>query len=178
MDDTMNDENKSETTEQTSASGETLEQRLEAVKAERDDYLDKWTRSRADLENYRKRILKEMEEDRKYAPLPLLKSLLPALDGLDRALQSAKQTRNVDELLAGLEMVVKQFETSLQNVGVQSVQALGQPFDPHLHEAIQQQPTNDFPPMTVVNDVERGYVLHDRVVRPSKVIVSSEPKSE
>lgn len=157
-------------------SGESLEERLEAVKAERDDYQDKWARARADLENYRKRILKEMEEDRKYAPLSLLRGLLPALDGLDRALRSAKQTKNSQELIAGIELVVKQFEAALANVGVQTVAAVGQPFDPNLHEAIQQQPSADYPPMTVVDDVERGYLLHDRVVRPSKVIVSSAPQ--
>ncbi len=155
---------------------ETLEQRHQAVIAERDDYLDKWTRSRAELENYRKRIQKEMDEDRKYAVLPLLRGLLTPLDNLDRAIQSAKQSKNVDELLTGIEMVVKQFETALTNAGVTTIQSTGQPFDPNQHEAIQQVPSADQPPMTVLQDVERGYVLHDRVVRPSKVIVSSAPQ--
>ncbi len=155
------------------AAAESLEERLEAVKAERDDFQDKWARARADLENYRKRILKEMEEDRKYAPLSFVRAFLPALDGLDRALRSAKQTKNAEELIQGIELVVKQFDAALAGVGVQSVAAVGQPFDPNLHEAIQQRPTADHPPMTVVDDVERGYLLHDRVVRPSKVIVSS-----
>lgn len=89
----MSDSNSQQSEQTTSASGETLEQRLQSLVAERDDYMDKWTRARADLENYRKRIQKEMEEDRKYAALPLLRSMLPALDGLDRALRSAKQDR-------------------------------------------------------------------------------------
>lgn len=160
----------------TAASGETLEQRLAAMIAERDDYMDKWARARADLENYRKRIQKEMEEDRKYAALPLLRGLLPALDGLDRALRSAKQSKNADELITGIELVVKQFESALAGAGVQTVGAVGRPFDPNQHEAIQQRPSADHPPMTVLDDVERGYLLHDRVVRPSKVIVSSAPQ--
>ena len=90
---------------------------------------------------------------------------------------SAKQSKNADELIAGIELVVKQFEAALANFGVQPIVAAGQPFDPHLHEAIQQVPTADHPPLTVVQDVERGYVLHDRVVRPSKVIVSTAPPS-
>lgn len=155
------------------ADAESLEERLEAVKAERDDYHDKWVRARADLENYRKRILKEMDEDRKYAPLSFVRGFLPALDGLERALRSAKQTKNAEELIVGIELVVKQFDAALVNVGVQAVEAVGQPFDPNLHEAIQQRPSAEHPPMTVVDDVERGYVLHDRVVRPSKVIVSA-----
>jgi molecular chaperone GrpE len=160
------------------ASDENLEQRLQAVTAERDDYRDKWARARADLDNYRKRIQKEIEEDRKYAPLPMLKRLLPALDGLDRALKSAKQSRNADELIAGIELVAKEFEAALASVGAQAIAAVGQPFDPHLHEAIQQVPTDEHPPMTVVEDVERGYLLHDRVVRPTKVVVSTAPPPE
>jgi len=155
---------------------ETLEERLQAMIAERDDYMDKWARARADLDNYRKRIQKEMDEERKYAVSPLLRGLLMPLDGLDRALQSANQSKNIDELLVGLELVVKQFASALTNVGVTAIEAVGQPFDPNRHEAIQQVPTADHPPMTVVNDVERGYLLHDRVVRPSKVIVSSAPQ--
>lgn len=155
---------------------ETLEQRLQAVIAERDDYMDKWTRARADLENYRKRIQKEMDEDRKYAAMPFLRGMLPGFDGLDRALRSAKQTKNAQELITGIELVVKQFESALAGTGVQTVQAVGQPFDPNQHEAIQQRPSADHPPMTVLDDVERGYLLHDRVVRPSKVIVSSAPQ--
>lgn len=153
-----------------------LEQQLQTMIAERDEFQDKFARARADLENYRKRIQREMEEDRKYAALPLLKGMLPALDGLDRALNSAKQSKNVDELITGIEMVVKQFEAALKAVGVQPVQATGEPFDPHVHEAIQQLPSAEYPPLTVIDDVERGYLLHDRVVRPSKVIVSSAPQ--
>src|SRR4051794_10361939 len=98
---------------------ESLEARLQAVIAERDDYMEKWLRARADLENYRKRMQKELEEDRKYAALPLLRGLLPALDGLERALRSAKQSKNADELITGIEMVAKQFEAALANVGAQ-----------------------------------------------------------
>ena len=153
--------------------GETLEQQLQTALAERDDYLDKWTRARADLENYRRRVQKEMDDDRKYAPLSLLKGVLPALDGLDRALRAAKQSLNAEELITGIEMVVKQFDAALGQAGVKPVAAVGLPFDPNLHEAIQQRPSADYPAMTVVDDVERGYTLFDRVVRPSKVIVSS-----
>ncbi len=162
--------------EETAASGETLEQRLEAVIAERNDYQDKWARARADLENYRKRIQKEMEEDRKYASLPLLRGLLSPLDNLNRAITAAKQSHNVEELIKGIELVVKQFDAALSSVGATPIQAAGQPFDPNLHEAIQQRPSAEYPPMTVLDDVERGYQLHDRVVRPSKVIVSSAPQ--
>lgn len=146
---------------------------LQTAIAERDDYKDKWARARADLDNYRKRIQKELDEDRKYAAMPILKAMLPGLDGLQRALKAAATSNNVDELIAGVEMVAKQFDAALAGLGVQPINAVGQPFDPHQHEAITQRPSADHPPMTVLDDVERGYTLHDRIVRPSKVIVSA-----
>jgi molecular chaperone GrpE len=145
---------------------------LEAL-AERDDYKDKWARARADLENYRKRMQREMEEDRKYAAAPMLRALLPGLDGLQRAIKAAGAAKSADELIAGVEMVAKQFDAELAQVGVKPIDAVGRPFDPNLHEAISQRPSPDHPPMTVLDEVERGYTLHDRVVRPTKVIVSS-----
>jgi molecular chaperone GrpE len=162
------------TPEPEAAGGETD---LQAVIAERDDLKDKWARARAELDNYRKRVQRELEEDRKYAAAPLLQAILPGLDGLQRALKAASAARNADELIAGVEMVVKQFDVALANVGIRPIAAVGQPFDPHLHEAISQRPDAEHPPMTVVEEVERGYLLHDRVVRPSKVVVSSSPSS-
>lgn len=148
---------------------------LQAALAERDDYKDKWTRARADLENYRKRLQREMEEDRKFAAVPIVHALLPGLDGLQRAIKAAAASKNADELMAGVEMVAKQFDAALTNLGVQPIPAVGEPFDPHVHEAISQRPDAQHPPMTVVDEVERGYTLHDRVIRPSKVVVSAPP---
>lgn len=150
----------------------TLEEQLNAALAERDQFKDKWARALADLENYRRRVQREMEEDRKYAALPMLKSLLPAFDGFDRALQAASVSKNTDELIKGIKMTVKQLETALNGFGAKFIPAVGLPFDPNMHEAISQVPSAEHPPMTVLHDVERGYMLHDRVVRPSKVIVA------
>ena len=146
---------------------------LAAALAERDDYKDKWARARADLENYRKRIQREMDEDRKFAAAPAVKAFLPGLDGLQRALKAAAALKNADELIAGVDMVAKQFEVALANVGVKPIASVGQPFDPHVHEAISHRPDPDHPPMTVLEEVERGYTLHERVLRPAKVVVSS-----
>ena len=150
----------------------TLPEQLQAALAERDEYKDNWARSKADLDNFRKRVYREMDDERKYQSLPLLKSLLPAFDGLDRAVFAASKSKNFDDLLNGVQMTIKQIESAITGHGVRSIVAEGQSFDPNLHEAISQLPTSDYPPMTVLNDVERGYMLHDRVVRPSKVIVS------
>ena len=129
----------------------------------------------ADHDNYRRRVQREADEDRKYAALPLLKTLLPAFDGLDRAVFAAAQSKNADELIGGVQLTIKQLETALNGFGAKSIAALGQPFDPNQHEAISQAPSAEYPPMTVLHDIERGYMLHDRVVRPSKVIVSVAP---
>lgn len=152
-----------------------MDSTIQTLTAERDDFRDKWARARADLDNYRKRIQREMEDDRKFAATPIVKALLPGLDGLQRALKAASASKSVDELIAGIEMVVKQFDSALVGLGVQPIVAVGQPFDPNLHEAIAQVPNADHPPMTVIDDIERGYTLHERIVRPSKVIVSAAP---
>jgi molecular chaperone GrpE len=148
---------------------------LQAALAERDDYKDKWARARADLENYRKRVQKELDDERKFGSVQLLKSLLPGFDGLQRAVKAAETSRNADELIAGVDLVCKQLDAALTAAGVQTIPAVGQPFDPNVHEAIAQQPSADAPPMTVLMEVERGYTLHDRVVRPTKVIVAATP---
>lgn len=159
--------------DETTTEGESLEAQLQQALTERDEYKDKWARAMADLDNFRRRIQREMEEDRKYLALPLLKALLPGLDGLDRTLTAAETSKNADDLITGVKMVQKQFESSLGQFGVQPIAAVGLEFDPNIHEAITQMPSADHPPMTVLQDVEKGYLLHDRVVRPSKVIVAS-----
>jgi molecular chaperone GrpE len=156
-------------------SGQTTKEQLQAAITDRDKYKDHWARAMADLDNFRKRVYREMEDDRKFQSVPMLKSILPVFDGLDRAVFAAAQAKNFDDLLNGVLMTIKQFETALAGHGAKPIVAQGQPFDPNLHEAISQVPSTEYPPMTVLNDVERGYTLHDRVIRPSKVIVSVAP---
>ena len=159
------------------ASEPTLAEKLQAAIAERDQFKEKWTRSLAEMDNFRKRIYREMDDERKYQSVPLLKSLLPVFDGLDRAVFAASQSKNFDDLLNGVQLTIKQLETILAGHGAKVIEAQGKPFDPNLHEAISQIPSADAAPMTVLNDVERGYTMHDRVVRPSKVIVAVAPPS-
>jgi molecular chaperone GrpE len=149
--------------------------KLTEAQAAADDFRDRWLRSQAELENYRKRSQKELDAERQYRSMAVVRDILPALDGLQRALQVAKTTKDVDQLLKGMQMVVQQFEDALARHSVVAINAVGQPFDPNQHEAIQQAPSKDHPPMTVLHEVERGYQLFDRVVRPTKVIVSVTP---
>jgi molecular chaperone GrpE len=107
--------------------------------------------------------------------LPLARDLLPALDNLHRALAAAEKSKNAEELVQGVQLVARQIEDALSRHHVVAVSAAGQPFDPNIHQAIQQVETADHPPMTVVQEVERGFTLKDRVVRPATVIVASAP---
>ena len=136
---------------------------------------DQLLRGQAELENFRRRSQREMADVRKYQSLPVVRDLLPAVDNLNRAILAAEQTGDVTNLLAGIRMVVQQLADTLKANAAQPIEAEGKSFDPNLHEALSQVPTPDHPPMTVIQVVESGYVMHDRVVRPAKVIVSCAP---
>jgi molecular chaperone GrpE len=148
---------------------------VQALVAERDANYDRWLRAQAELENLRRRTQKEADETRKYAALPFVRDLLPGLDNLGRAIAAAQSSRNCDELIQGVELVYRQLGDVLARHGLVPIEAVGKPFDPNRHEAVQQVPSVAHPPMTVLDEAERGYVLHDRVVRPSRVVVSSAP---
>ena len=139
---------------------------------------DRMLRGQADLENFRRRVQREQDEARKYESLRLVRDLLPALDGLQRAIASAEQTGNFQNLLDGIRMVSQQFRDALRGHAAEPIKAEGQPFDPAEHEALTQLATAECPPMTVLQVVEEGYRMHDRVVRPSRVIVSCAPASD
>lgn len=129
----------------------------------------------ADLENYRKRVRREREEDLKYAHVPLLADLLPVIDNLQRAIQAVPEDQQSSGIAQGVKLVEKQLLEVIARRGVEVIQAEGQPFDPNQHEAILQQPSDEVPPGTVLQQTQVGYRLHDRVIRPSQVIVSSAP---
>jgi len=158
--------------EANAAAGSPGEQ-LRAALAERDALMQKWLLAVADLDNYRRRVQKEAEQERRYAGLPMARDILPALDNLHRALEAARNGGEVNQLVQGVQMVAKQFDEVLAKHAVVPINAASKPFDPNLHQAPQQVPTSDKPPMTVLAECERGYTMHDRVVRPSTVIVSA-----
>jgi molecular chaperone GrpE len=148
---------------------------LEAARSERDANYDLYLRAQAELQNYRKRAQREAEEMRQYQALPFVRDLLPAFDNLHRALAAAESSGSVKELVNGVRMVAKQIEAALGRHEIVPIEAAGKPFDPNLHQAVQQVPSAEHPPMTVVQEVERGFTLKDRVVRPATVIVSTPP---
>ncbi len=128
----------------------------------------------ADLENFRRRKSRETQDALKYASLPLINGLLQVLDNLDRALESSAQESADSSLREGVELVRTQLLSTLEGHGCQQVVALGKVFDPNLHEAIQMQP-DPHPANTVIMELQPGFLLFDRVVRPAKVIISTGP---
>lgn len=143
------------------------------LKRERDKYLDLAKRTQAEFENYQKRAAREREADRRFAAWPVVLDLLPVLDNLERALESAKGNDATSALREGIEIVHKQWLDALAKHGVAPIAPLGEPFDPNQHEAILQQPSDEHPPMTVVGVARTGYRLHERILRPAQVIVSA-----
>jgi molecular chaperone GrpE len=132
----------------------------------------------AELENFRKRMQREADQQLKYSNLPLLRDLLDVVDNLNRAADAARtDTANTGALLSGVEMVGQQLQNILAKYGCKPVTAVGSEFDPNVHEAIAQMPSADYASGLVAQEVAVGYVLHDRVVRPSSVIVSTGPAS-
>lgn len=146
------------------------------LRAELEEAKDRALRGWAELENYRKRVNRQIEEERRYAALPLLRDLLPVLDDVQRAVAAAEKSPDPSSLLEGVKLVMQQLEGVLKRHHCTPIPALHRPFDPALHEAILQQPSSEFPPNTVLQEVRQGFQLHDRVVRPSQVIVSTAPE--
>jgi molecular chaperone GrpE len=147
---------------------------LAQVQRQRDDYFDQLQRSRAEFVNYQKRAKSQAEADRLYAVGSLARDLLDGLDNLQRA-TDALRASGASGITEGLDMVHKQLLATLAKHGVEPIVALGQPFDPNQHEALVQQPDAHHPEGTVVAELSKGYRIHDRVLRPTKVAVSIKP---
>ncbi len=135
-------------------------------------------RAQAELENFRKRVYRQMDEDRKYALMPFLRDLLPVLDNLQRALEAAEKHATAgDSLLEGVRLVQQQWRDVFEKHHCTVIDAEGTLFDPHVHEAIAQFPHPEVPADHVIQVTQTGYLLHDRVVRPSRVVVSGGAES-
>jgi molecular chaperone GrpE len=151
-----------------------LETELEKARAEKAAYLDRAARIQAEFDNFRKRNAREQQEYREYALADALKSLLPILDSLDRALKT--DTASVDDFRSGIELIDKQFHDTLSKLGVEPVPAQGESFDPNLHQAVQMVDTNETEDNHVIDELQRGYKLRDRLLRPAMVRVARNTK--
>jgi molecular chaperone GrpE len=155
------------------AAGESaLASELQKLRAERDTLLDRLARAQAEFENARRRSTKEQQDFRDYAAADAIRPLLPVLDSFERALQARSAA---GDFRSGVELIYKQLQDALAKLGVRAVPAKGEPFDPHFHEAIEMVETSDAPDHEVVEELQRGYKLKDRLLRPAMVKVAKNP---
>lgn len=154
------------------------EAKLKAAEQKADEYYDRLLRTSAEFDNYKKRTTREMRDVVRYANEKLLKELLSVADNLERAITSAQLDNAEDDaLLEGVRLTLNEIEKILERHNVQPVKALGEPFDPNFHQAMMQAESEDQPVNTVIQEMQKGYVLHDRLLRPAMVVVSK-AKSE
>ena len=175
VDEVLAGEDAAETAESAPAESPSEISEVEQLQLQVQDAEARVLRTQAELENYRKRAQREMVDERKYAAMPMLKSLLGVVDNLQRAMQAAEQEGSGNSLLDGVRMVAQQLANVLEQHHCTAIPALGVDFDPNLHEAVAQQPSTEYPAGTVSLVAVEGYILHDRVVRPAQVIVSTGP---
>ena len=129
----------------------------------------------ADLENFRRRNRRDMQDQLKYAPLKVMHDVLESVDNLQRAVESYEADANGDGLVEGVKMVAQQIISALETHGCTKIEAVGQPFDPNMHQALQMQASDEHDANVVMQDMRPGFQLHDRVIRPSQVFVSTGP---
>ncbi len=151
------------------AAGDTSDESVDRVQ----ELTDRNLRLQAEMENVRQRAAREIQDERRYAALPLVSDLLDVVDNVDRAIGAAETDAESENLLEGFRLVAEQLQTALRKHHCEPIEAVGQPFDPNFHEAIQQMPSDDYAAGVVAHVAQVGYRLHDRVVRPSQVIVST-----
>ncbi len=166
---------KEPTTDERQAYITELEERLLQALAEAEDYKDRWMRALADYQNYRKRVMQERVEIFNEGKKQAILELLPVLDNLERALASLSEGADLEAYRQGMELIVRLFYEALRRLDVEPIPAEGQPFDPHCHEAFERVERDDLVEGTIVSEVERGYRMGERVLRPAKVCVSVKP---
>jgi molecular chaperone GrpE len=143
---------------------------VETLKAERDALLDRLARLQAEFDNARKRAVREQQDFREFAAADVIKNFLPTLDSFERALKAVGADSN--DFRNGIELIYRQFQDALQKVGVQPILAMGQPFDPRVHEAVEMVDTTEVPDHHVLDELQRGYKYKDRLLRPAMVRVA------
>jgi len=157
---------------------ETPEQLIDELEQQVVELRGRELKAQAELENFRRRITRDVETQLRYAALPMVNDLLEVVDNLHRATESVSGGANADGVVAGVRLVQQQFANVLAKHHCKPIAGLGKPFDPNVHQAIAQQPSDQYPAGTVMMETSLGYMMHDRVIRPSMVIVSTGPASQ
>lgn len=150
-----------------------FDRRLETEIAKQQEYYDQLLRLMAEFENYKKRQIRDRKEFSRFANENIITDTLPALDNFERAISHCERSKDLDALLDGIKMIFKQMKAILGKHGVRAVQSVGKIFDPTKHQAVQMRETDDVEPNTVVEEFQKGYFLHERLIRPAMVVVAS-----
>ncbi len=145
---------------------------LEQLKEEARESHDKMLRMAAELENFKKRMLREKEISLKFAEENILRELLPSIDNLERAMEQGSNTNDASTLLEGVEMTLKGLMSTLGKFGLRQINGVGEPFDPNFHEALATEASKDIPENTILQEYEKGYLYKERLLRAAKVVVS------
>ncbi len=153
-------------------SSQELQQRVEQLAQEKEELMNRLMRLQADFDNYRKRVRTEKEDLEKHANFNLIKRLLPVIDNLERACSATGD--NAETIVEGVQMISRQLQEILEKEGVAPIECQGKPFDPNCHEAVLVEESNEHPPNTVLDELQKGYRMKDKVLRASMVKVSSE----
>ncbi len=148
----------------------------DAAEQENIDWQDKFLRAKADYQNLQKRAAEEQRNAIRYANGDFARSLVQVLDDFERTIEAAEEAPEADSIMSGVKLVHEKLLKLLSDHHVEPIEALGQPFDPHLHEALMQEPCETLPPDSVIREIERGYKLYDRVLRPARVVISKAPE--
>jgi molecular chaperone GrpE len=148
---------------------------IESLRTDMAKIRDQLLRTAADFDNFRKRSRRELAEAERRAREDLLRDLLPVIDNLERAAAHAESAEDTNAVVEGIRLVLNQFSDTASRLGIKRVEALGQPFDPAVHEAVQHMETDEFSPGVVAAEVLAGYVMGDRLIRPSMVVVAKQP---
>ena len=151
---------------------EFLQEQLKKIQDESKENLDKVLRAQAEMENLRKRTIRDVENAHKYALEKFINELLPILDSLELGLSASANTKNVDELYKGMELTLEMFNKALEKFGVKIIDPQGEKFNPELHEAVSMQEIEDSESGIIIAVMQKGYLLNDRLIRPAMVIVA------
>lgn len=150
-----------------------METRLESKEQECKEVYDRFFRVSAEFENYKKRSAREMSEFRKFSNETLIKKMLPVVDDLERAINSMSSNECANSsLIKGVDIIFKEILRIFEGFGVKHVESVKKPFDPNLHQAVMRKGTDDCPENTVINEIQKGYMMYDRLLRPAMVVVS------
>lgn len=145
---------------------------VEQLRKERDEFKDKYLRAQAETVNTSRRLQQQYATNLKLASMDLARDLLPVVDNLDRTIKSLDHLPPDDPTTVGVRLIAQEFGRVLKNHGIVPIEAVGKPFDPAMHEALMHDRDSDLPPNTVTRELERGYKMHDRVLRPARVAVA------